>query len=118
VSSRAFFVRKGEPEIRARAGTFSTKKGDAAWEDCVACLPVTVLTPVTENREQEVMLSSPVSLAPREVEQYECHVPHDTHSGYDVQRFDQLILVLNGMRRISTTSARVKNTLLGLKYLL
>jgi hypothetical protein len=45
------------------------KKGDAAWEDCVACLPVTVLTPVTENREQEVMLSSPVSLAPSKLEQ-------------------------------------------------
>lgn len=49
------------------------KIGDAAWEDCVALCPVTVLTTVTENREQEVMLSSPVSLAPLSLEQSRCH---------------------------------------------
>ncbi len=31
------------------------KRGDAAWEYCVALFPVTVLTTVTKNREQEVM---------------------------------------------------------------
>jgi hypothetical protein len=51
-----------------------TKKGDAAWDDCVAICPVTVLTTVTENREQEVMLSSPVSLAPRMEEQSGCQM--------------------------------------------
>jgi hypothetical protein len=40
------------------------KIGDAAWDDCVAILTVTVLTTVTANREQEAMLPSPVSLAP------------------------------------------------------
>lgn len=49
------------------------KKGDAAWEDCVALLPVAVLTTATKNREQEVMLSSPVSLAPQEQVQSRCH---------------------------------------------
>ena len=48
------------------------KRGDAAWDDRVALCPVTVLTTVTENREQEVMLSSPVSLAPSRVEQSGC----------------------------------------------
>jgi hypothetical protein len=37
------------------------------------CFPVTVLTTATENREQEVMLSSPVSLAPPNLEQARCH---------------------------------------------
>jgi hypothetical protein len=37
------------------------------------CFPVTVLTTATENREQEVMLSSPVSLAPPNLEQSRCH---------------------------------------------
>jgi hypothetical protein len=49
------------------------KIGDAAWEDRIALCPVTVLTTVTENREQEVMLSSPVSLAPPTPEQSRCH---------------------------------------------
>jgi len=49
------------------------KIGDAAWEDCIALFPVTVLTTVTKNREQEVMLSSPVSLAPPVLEQSKCH---------------------------------------------
>jgi hypothetical protein len=35
--------------------------------------PATVLTTVTENREQEVMLSSPLSLAPSRIEQSRCH---------------------------------------------
>ena len=34
---------------------------------------VAVLTTATENREQEVMLSSPVSLAPPKLEQSRCH---------------------------------------------
>ena len=50
------------------------KIGDTAWDDCVALFPVTVLTTVTENREQEVMLSSPVSLAPRKREQSGCQM--------------------------------------------
>jgi hypothetical protein len=37
------------------------------------CFPVTVLTTATENREQEVMLSSPVSLAPPNLRQSRCH---------------------------------------------
>jgi hypothetical protein len=49
------------------------KIGDAAWEDRIALCPVTVLTTVTDNREQEVMLSSPVSLAPPTPEQSRCH---------------------------------------------
>ena len=60
------------------------KIGDAAWEDCIALCPVTVLTTVTENREQEVMLSSPVSLAPPKPEQSRCHVAGGTHSGDDL----------------------------------
>ena len=67
------------------------KIGDAAWEDCVALCPVTVLTTVTENREQEVMLSSPVSLAPLSLEQSRCHTKRGTHLGYDVQRFSKLM---------------------------
>jgi hypothetical protein len=47
--------------------------------------PVAVLTTATENREQEVMLSSPVSLAPLSLEQSRCHVSIGTHSGYDLQ---------------------------------
>jgi hypothetical protein len=70
----------------------SVKKiGDAAWEDCVALCPVTVLTTVTENREQEVMLSSPVSLAPLSLEQSRCHIKIGTHFGYDVQHFSKLM---------------------------
>jgi len=49
------------------------KRGDAAWEYCVALFPVIVLTTTTENREQEVMLSSPVSLAPPMLVQSRCH---------------------------------------------
>ncbi|HKQ07264.1 MAG TPA: hypothetical protein VJ464_19215 [Blastocatellia bacterium] len=49
------------------------KIGDAAWEDRIALCPVTVLTTVTDNREQEVMLPSPVSLAPHTPEQSRCH---------------------------------------------
>ncbi|HJQ71112.1 MAG TPA: hypothetical protein VKA70_19205, partial [Blastocatellia bacterium] len=48
------------------------KIGDAAWDDCVALFPVAVLTTATVNREQEVMLSSPVSLAPQILEQSQC----------------------------------------------
>lgn len=48
------------------------KIGDAAWDDCVALFPVAVLTTATVNREQEVMLSSPVSLAPLILEQSQC----------------------------------------------
>jgi 3,4-dihydroxy-2-butanone 4-phosphate synthase len=55
-------------------GSQDKKIGDAAWEDRIALCPVTVLTTVTENREQEVMLSSPVSLAPPMTEQSRCHV--------------------------------------------
>src|SRR5437764_12227503 len=69
-------------ENRARG----KKIGDAAWEDCIALCPVTVLTTVTENREQEVMLSSPVSLAPPKPEQSRCHARGGTHSGNDVQQ--------------------------------
>ena len=58
------------------------KIGDAAWEDCVALCPVAVLTTATENREQEVMLSSPVSLAPLSLEQSKGHWSRGTHSGY------------------------------------
>ena len=43
---------------------------------------VTVLTTATENREQEVMLSSPVSLAPSTLEQSKCHESVSTHIGY------------------------------------
>ena len=43
---------------------------------------VTVLTTVTENREQEVMLSSPVSLAPSTLEQSRCQAATSTHIGY------------------------------------
>jgi hypothetical protein len=52
--------------------------------------PVTVLTTVTENREQEVMLSSPVSLAPLTLEQSKCHIPGVTHSGNNGQRFGEV----------------------------
>jgi hypothetical protein len=31
------------------------KIDDAAWEDCVALVPIAVLTTATENREQEVI---------------------------------------------------------------
>jgi hypothetical protein len=31
------------------------KIGDAAWEYCVALVPIAVLTTTTENREQEVI---------------------------------------------------------------
>jgi hypothetical protein len=31
------------------------KMGDAAWDDCIALVPVAVLTPATKNREQEVI---------------------------------------------------------------
>jgi hypothetical protein len=55
------------------------------------CFPVTVLTTATENREQEVMLSSPVSLAPPNPEQSRCHEKDGTHSGYVAQRFVRLI---------------------------
>src|SRR3954463_5082708 len=72
-------------------GSRGKKIGDAAWEDCVALCPVTVLTTVTENREQEVMLSSPVSLAPLSLEQSRCHTKRGTRSGYDVQRFGKLM---------------------------
>ena len=61
------------------------KIGDAAWEDCVALCPVAVLTTATENREQEVMLSSPVSLAPLTLEQSRCQMPEGTCSGYKPQ---------------------------------
>jgi hypothetical protein len=70
------------------------KIGDAAWEDCVALCPVAVLTTATENREQEVMLSSPVSLAPLSLEQSRCHMPTGTHSGYNPQQFSELIQFL------------------------
>jgi hypothetical protein len=43
---------------------------------------VTVLTTATENREQEVMLSSPVSLAPLRTEQSRCHGLEITQIGY------------------------------------
>ena len=58
------------------------KRGDAAWEYCVALFPVIVLTTTTENREQEVMLSSPVSLAPLTIVQSKCHESTITQIGY------------------------------------
>ena len=48
---------------------------------------VTVLTTVTENREQEVMLSSPVSLAPLILEQSKCHEHGGPHIGNVTSRF-------------------------------
>ncbi len=69
------------------------KRGDAAWEDCVAFVSVTVLTTVTENREQEVMLSSPVSLAPSTLEQSKCHRSRSTHIGYVAQQFFDVLLL-------------------------
>jgi hypothetical protein len=66
------------------------KIGDAAWEDRIALFPVTVLTTVTENREQEVMLSSPVSLAPLTLEQSRCHCRGLTRIGNDVQQICEL----------------------------
>jgi len=74
------------------------------------CFPVTVLTPVTKNREQEVMLSSPVSLAPQTVEQSGCQIKRATHFGYGDHYFGLLI----GFCTISPHSAGdlacVKNT--------
>jgi hypothetical protein len=48
---------------------------------------VTVLTTVTENREQEVMLPSPVSLAPSTTEQSRCHEWRSAHFGYVAHHF-------------------------------
>jgi hypothetical protein len=54
------------------------------------CFPVTVLTTVTKNREQEVMLSSPVSLAPPMLEQSRCHTWAGTRFGYNLPLFNEL----------------------------
>ena len=84
--------RERDSNLNSQGYRLSAKKiGDAAWEDCVALCPVTVLTTVTENREQEVMLSSPVSLAPLSLEQSRCHTKTGTRFGYDVQHFSKLI---------------------------
>jgi len=64
-------VSRRQAEERERR--LDKKIGDAAWEDRIALCPVTVLTTVTDNREQEVMLPSPVSLAPPTPEQSRCH---------------------------------------------
>jgi hypothetical protein len=79
-------VKKAGGTIRRR----DKKIGDAAWEDRIALCPVTVLTTVTENREQEVMLSSPVSLAPPESEQSRCHAAGGTHSGDDLSKNNEI----------------------------
>jgi hypothetical protein len=86
------------------------KRGDAAWEDRVALFPITVLTTVTVNREQEVMLSSPVSLAPPEPEQSKCHELVDPHSGYVGQRFWRLRRSGEGPLKVLITNPRVKST--------
>ena len=74
------------------------------------CFPVTVLTTATVNREQEVMLSSPVSLAPREPEQSKCHELVDPHSGYVGQRFWRLRRSGEGTLEALITNPRVKST--------
>src|SRR5689334_23007736 len=80
-------------------GSVGKKIGDAAWEDRIALCPVTVLTTVTENREQEVMLSSPVSLAPPMTEQSRCHVDGGlipgTMSNKTAEIFTFAVLVTN-----------------------
>jgi len=86
------------------------KRGDAAWEYRVALFPITVLTTVTVNREQEVMLSSPVSLAPPEPEQSKCHELVDPHSGYVGQRFWRLRRSGEGTLEALITNPRVKST--------
>jgi hypothetical protein len=85
--------------VECQAGVEAKKMGGAAWDDCAALFPVTVLTTVTVNREQEVMLSSPVSLAPLNLEQSKGHTKPLTHSGYDVQRFSELIRFF-GLRHV------------------
>ena len=52
--------------------------------------PVAVLTTATKNREQEVMLSSPVSLAPPEQLQSKCQAVRGTRSGNDASCFSGL----------------------------
>lgn len=71
---------------------------------------VTVLTTVTENREQEVMLSSPVSLAPLKQVQSECHDARSTHFGYVVQRFIDLSRCLASFATTIRYTVRVKST--------
>ena len=46
---------ESQRQERAPDADRQKKRGDAAWEYCVALFPVTVLTTVTKNREQEVM---------------------------------------------------------------
>jgi hypothetical protein len=71
---------------------------------------VTVLTTVTENREQELMLSSPVSLAPSTIEQSKCHGSRSTHIGYVAQRFIDLLLLIDILHNQIERPARVKST--------
>jgi|SRR5205807_7379484 len=63
--SRRGFLRA----LNARKQKEATQRGNTASP----CFPVAVLTTATKNREQEVMLSSPVSLAPPDQEQSRCH---------------------------------------------
>ena len=95
---------------RSLSGLPTQKRGDAAWEDCVALFPVAVLTTATVNREQEVMLSSPVSLAPPKPEQSKCHELVGTHFGYAGQRFKRLRRSRVRLLEVSTTTPRVKST--------
>ena len=89
------------------------KIGDAAWDDCVALCLVTVLTTVTKNREQEVMLSSPVSLAPQTVEQSECHLKTGPHIGKQGLLFRILPNKFNHFDRTTKRVLRVKSTYFG-----
>ena len=58
------------------------KRGDAAWEYCVALFPVIVLTTTTENREQEVMFVITRISCPIQAGAIKMPLTTGTHSGY------------------------------------
>ena len=74
-------------ENRAATGQAIKKEATQRGKTASPLSLVTVLTTVTENREQEVMLSSPVSLAPLILEQSKCHEDGSPHIGYVTPRF-------------------------------